>query len=157
MQSVVVVQSPSHVRLFATPWTATCQASLSLTISQRLPKFMSIESATPSNHLNLCHPLNQHQSHFQQVSCSHQWPKYWSFSIIPSKEYSGLISFKTDWSDLLAFQGTLKSSSALQFESISSSAFCLIYHPALTSVHDYWKDRSLDYTDLCQLSDAFAF
>ena len=97
----VVVQSLSSVQLFATPWTAACQASLSFTITWNLLKPMSIESVMPSNHLILCHP---------SFSCPQScWPKYWSFSISPSNKYSGLISFRIDWFDLLAVQGTLKS------------------------------------------------
>ena len=110
------VQSLSHVRLFATPWTATCQASLSITNSQSLLKLMSIESGMPSNHLILCHPLLLLPSTFPSIrvfsnmSVLHiRWPKYWnfSFSISLSNEYSGLISFRMDWWDLLAVQGTL--------------------------------------------------
>ena len=78
-----------------------------------------------------------------------RWPEYLSFSISPSKEYSGLISFRIDWFDLLAVHGTLKSSPALQFKSVSSSALSLLYGPALTSIRDYWKNHSFDYMDLC--------
>ena len=112
------VQSLSCVWLFMTPWTAERQASLSTTNSQGLLKLMSIESAMPSNHLILCHPLLLPPSIFPSIrvfsseSVLHiRWPKYWSFSfsISPSNEYSGLISFRMDWLDLLAVQGTLKS------------------------------------------------
>ena len=113
----VVVQSLGGVRLFVTPWTAALQASLSITISWSLLKFMPIESAMPSNHLVLCCPLRLLSSIFpsirvfsnESVLCI-RWPKYWnfSFSISPSNEYSGLISFRIDWFDLLAVQGTLK-------------------------------------------------
>ena len=111
------IQLLSHVRLFATPWTAACQASLSITSSQSLLKLMSIESVMPSNHLILCHPLLLPSIFpsirvFSSESVLHiMWPKYWrfSFSINPSNEYSGLISFRIDWFDLLAIQGTLKS------------------------------------------------
>ena len=112
------VQSLSHVRLFATPWTAACQASLSITNSWSLLKFVSIESVMPSNHLILCCPLLLLPSIFSSIrvfsneSVLHiRWPKYWSFSfsISPSNEYSGLISFRMNWLDLLAVQGTLKS------------------------------------------------
>ena len=114
---MVVVQSLSHVRLFVTPWTAAHQASLSFTISQNLLKLMSIVTVMPSNHLILCHPLLLPPSIFlsirvfssESVLCI-RWPKYWSFSfsISPSNEYSGQISFRMDWLDLLAVQGTLK-------------------------------------------------
>ena len=109
-----VVQSLGHVQIFETPWTAAQQASLSLTISWSLPKFISIELMMPSNHLILCHPLLLLSSIFPNESAVHiRWPKYWSFSfsISPSNEYSRLISSKIDWFDLLAFQGTLKSNS----------------------------------------------
>ena len=115
---IVVVQSPSCVRLFATLWTVAHQASLSITISRSLPKFMSIELVMPSNHLILCHPLPLLPSVFPSIrvfsneSVFHiRWSKYWSFSfgISPSDEFSGLISFRIDWFDLLAIQGTLKS------------------------------------------------
>ena len=112
------VQSLSHVWLFATPWTAVCQASLSFTISQSLQKLMSIESMMPSNHLIICYPICLLPSVFPSImvfsneSVLHiRWPKYWiySFSISPTNEYSGLISFRMDWLDLLAVQGALKS------------------------------------------------
>ena len=112
------VQSLSHVRLFATPWTAACQASLSITNSQSSLRLTSIESVMPSNHLILCRLLLLLPSVFPSIrvfskeSVLHiRWPKYWSFSfsISPSNEYSGIISFRMDWFDLLAVQGTLKS------------------------------------------------
>ena len=112
------VQSLSHVRLFAAPWTAACQISLSITNSWSLLKLMCIESVMPSNRLILCHPLLLLPSIFSSIrvfsseSVLHiRWPKYWSFSfnISPSNEHSGLISFRMDWLDLLAVQGTLKS------------------------------------------------
>ena len=114
---VVVFQLLTCVQLFATPWTAARQASLS-TISWSLLRLMSIESAMPSNHLTLCHPLLLLPSVFPSIrvflseSVLHiRWPKYWSFSfsISPSNEYSGLFSFRIDWLDLLVVQGTLKS------------------------------------------------
>ena len=87
-----------------------------------------------------------------------RWPKYWSFSISPSKEYSGLISFRIDWLDLHAVQRTLKEPfSAPQFESINSMALSFLYSPILTSVHDHWKNDSFDYMDLCQQSDTSTF
>ena len=112
------LQSLSRVQLFATPWTAARQGSQSITNSQSLLKLMSIESVMPSNHLILCCPLLLLPSIFPSLRAFSnesvlriKQPKYWSFtfSISPSNEYSGLISFRTDWLDLLAVQGTLKS------------------------------------------------
>ena len=112
------VQLLSHVRLFATLWTTTRQASLSITNSQSLFKLMSTESVMPSNHLILCRPLLLLPSIFPSIRVFSnesvlriRWPKYWSFSlnISPSNEHPGLISFRTDWLDLLAVQRTLKS------------------------------------------------
>ena len=112
------VQSLSRVRLFATPWTAACQASLSIINSRGLLKHMSIESVMPSNHLILCRPLLLLPSIFPSIRVFSsesvlliRWPKYWSFSfnISPSNEHLGLISFRMDWLDLLAVQGTIKS------------------------------------------------
>ena len=116
--SSVQIQLLSCVQLFATPWTAACQASLSITNSQSLLKLMSTESVIPSNHLILCHTLLLPPSIFPNIrvfpneSALHiRWPRYWSFSfsISPSIEYSGLICFTMDWLDLLAVQRTLKS------------------------------------------------
>ena len=122
----VVVQSLSHLQPFVTTWTAARQASLSFTISWCLLTFMFIESVMPSNHLVLCHPLLLLPSIFPSIrffsseSALHiRWPKYWSFNISPSNEYSGLISFRIDWFDLLAVQGTLKS--LLQLYSLKAS------------------------------------
>ena len=121
-----------------TPWTAACQASLSITNSWSLLKFMSIESEMPSNHLILCRPLLLLPSIFPSIrvfpnesALPNRWPNYWSFSfsISPSKEYSGLISFRMDWLDLLAGQGTLKS--LLQHHSPKAS---ILQCPALTSL-----------------------
>ena len=118
LEFVQSVQSLSHVRLLVTPWTAAWQASLSITNSQILLKLMSIESVMPSNHLILCRPLLFLPSIFPRIRVFSnesvlliRLPKYWSFSfnISPSNEYSGLISFRIDWLDLLAVQGTLKS------------------------------------------------
>ena len=128
------VQSLSHVRLFVTPWTAACQASLSFTNSRSLLKLMSFELVMPSNHLILCRPLLLLPSIFPSIrvfsneSVFHsRWPKYWSFSfsISPSNEYLGLISFRKDWLDLLAVQGTLKS----LFQHHSSKA-SILWHSA---------------------------
>ena len=150
-KSFVLVQLLSHVQLFATPWTAALQASLSFTISWSLLKLMSIESPMPSNHLILCRPLLLLPSIFPSIwvlssksfLCI-RWPKYWSFSfsISPSSEYSGLISFRVDWLDLLAVQETLKS--LLQQHSskasiLQGSAFFIVQLS-----HDHWKNHSLD-------------
>ena len=119
------VQLLSRVRLFATPWTAARQASLSITNFWSLPKLMSIELVMPSNHLILCHPLLLPPSIFPSIRVFPmnliEWPKFWSFSftISPSNEYSGLISFRMDRLDLLEVQGTLKS--LLQHHSLKSS------------------------------------
>ena len=116
--SVSLVQLLSLLWLFVTPWTAACQASLSITNSQSLLKLMSIKSVMPSNHLILCHPLLLLPSIFPSIrgfsnesALCIRWPKYWgfSFSISPSNEYSGLISFRINWFDLLALQETLRS------------------------------------------------
>jgi len=124
------VQSLSHVQLFVTPWIAARQASLSITNSQSSLKLTSIESVMPSSHLILCCPLlllppiPPSIRVFCNESTLHmRWPKYWSFSftIIPSKEHTGLISFRMDWLDLLAVQGTLKS--LLQHHSSKASIF----------------------------------
>ena len=146
------VQSLSHVRLFATPWITAHQASLSITNSRSLLKLMSIESVMPSKHLILCCPLLR-PSIFpsirvfsnESVLCI-RWPKYWgfSFSISPSNEYSGLISFRMDWLDLLGVQGTLESSPTPQFKSINSSLLSFLFTPTLASIHDYWKNHSFD-------------
>ena len=133
----------------ATPWTAACQASLSITNPQSLLKLMSIESVMPSNHLILRWPLLLPPSIFPSIRVFSnesvlliRWPKYWSFSfsISPSNEYSGLISFRMDYLDLFAVQGTLKS--LLQYhKSINSSVLSFPYGPTLTSIHDYWKNQ----------------
>ena len=143
--------SHSDVSDSATPRTATRQASLSI-ITWSLLKFMSIESVMPSNHLILCHPLLHLPSIFPSIrvfsnkSALHiRWPKYWSFSfsISPSSVYSGLISFRMDWLDLLAVQGTQVSSPTPQFKSINFSALSFLHSPTLTSLHDHWKNHSL--------------
>ena len=145
----VVVQSLSHVQLFSTPWTAAHQASLSFTISQSLLKLTSIELVMPSNHLILCRPLLLLPSIFPSIrvfsnksALPIRWPKYWSFSfsINASNEHPGLISFRMDWLDLLAVQGTLKS--LLQYHSSKASILwcsaCFIVqlsHPSMTTQH----------------------
>ena len=146
--------SLSHIRIFATRWTAACQASLFFTIAQSLLKLMSIELVMPSKHFVLCYPLLLIPSIFSSMrffsneSALHiRWPKYWSFSfdISPSNEHSVVIYFWMDWFDLLAVQGTLKS--LLQHH--SSKASILQQSPffnssTLTSLHDYWKNNSFD-------------
>ena len=141
------VQSYSHIRFFATPWTAACQASLLVTNSQSLLKLMSIEFVMPSNHLILCCPLIPLPSIFPSIRVFSNesvlpigWPEYWSFSfsISPSNDYSRLISFRIDWLDLLAVQGTLKN--LLQLHSskasiLQCSAFFIVQisHPYMTT------------------------
>ena len=165
--SFVVVQSLSHARLFTTPWAAARQAFLSIIISQSLLKPMSIESVIPPNHLILCCPLHLLPSIFPTIrvfsneSDFHiRWSKYWSFSfgISPSNEYSGLISFRIDWFYILAVQGILKSLlQHQQFKSINFSVLNPFFCPALTSIHDYWKNHSFDNLDLCRQSNVSAF
>ena len=134
-RTVAVVQLPSHVWLFATPWTAACQASLSLHHLLKFPKFMSMALVMPSSHLIWC-PLLLLPSIFlsirdfsnELVVCT-RWPKYWisSFNISLSNEYLGLISLKIYWFDLLAAQGTFQGSSpAPQFKGIDSLVLCLL-------------------------------
>ena len=145
------VQLLSCVQLFVTPWTAARQASLSITISWSLPKLMFIESMVPSNHLILCCPLLLLPSIFpgirvfsNELAVCIMWSEHWSFSfsIIPFNEYSGLISFRMDWLDLLAVQGTVKS--LLQHHSskasiLRHSAFFIIQLSHLK--HDYWRNK----------------
>ena len=147
------VQLLSRIRLFVTPWTPARQACLSITNSWSLLKLMSIEPVMPSNHLILCRPLLLPPSIFpsirvflnESVLCI-RWPKWWSFSynISPSNEYSGLNSFRMDWLDLLAVQGTLKSllhHYSSKGSILQCSAFFIVQ---LTSIHDYWKNHSFD-------------
>ena len=146
------VQSFSRVRLFVTPWTAARQASLSITNSQRLLKLMSIELVMPSNHLILCPLLLLLPSIFPGITVFSnesvvriRWPKYWSFSISPSSEYSGL-RLPLGWTGWISLQskGLSQESSTPQFKSISSSVLSFLYSPTLTSIHDHWKNRSFD-------------
>ena len=146
-QAISSVQSLGHVRLFVTPWTAACQASLSITNSRSPPKLVSIELVMPSNHLILCcsllllSPIPPSTRVFSSESVLRiSWPKYWSFNfnISPSNEHPGLISFRMDWLDLLAVQGTLKS--LLQHHSSKASilwgsAFFIVQlsHPYMTT------------------------
>ena len=154
------VQLLSRVLLFATPWTAARQASLSITISRSLLKLTFIKSVMPSNHLILCCPLFLLHSIFPSIRVFSnesvlliRWPKYWSFSlsISPFNEHSGLISFRMDW--LVGFprcpRDSQESSPTLQFKSINSSVLSFLYSPTLTSIHDYWKNHSFNQMDLC--------
>ena len=125
----------------------------SITNSQSSLKLMYIQSVMPSRHLILCHPLlllppipPSIRVFSNESTLRMRWPKYWtfSFSIIPSKEIPGLISFRMDWLDLLAVQGTQESSPTPQLKIIDSSMLSFLYSPTLTSIHDYWKDHSFD-------------
>ena len=143
----------SRVWLFASPWTAACQASLSITNSQSLFKLMSIDSVMPSSHLILCRPLLP-PSIFpsirvfsnESVLCI-RWPKYWSFnfSISPSNEYPGLISWILGWTDWISllFKGLSRVFSTPQFKIINSLVLNFLYSPTLISIHDYWKTIAL--------------
>ena len=148
----------SHVWCFVTPWTAACQATLSISSSQSLLKLRSIESVMPTDHLILCCLHLLPPSIFPSIRVFSnesvlrmRWPEYWSvsFSISPCRAYSGLISFRTDCLISLLSEGLL-SSPTPQFESVHSWVPSLLYGPALTSVHDYWENNSFDYMDLCQ-------
>ena len=155
---LVVVQLLSHFRFFVTPWTAAHQASLSLTISWSLPKFMFIALVMPSSHLIFWCPLllpsifPSIRDFSKELSLLIRWPKYWSFSVSSSSEYSGLISLKIDWFDLLAAQGTLRS---LLLRHSSKILRCSAFFMAQLSqlVHDHWEDHSLDYMDICRQSN----
>ena len=133
-----------------TPRTTARQASLSITKSWSLLK---LKAVMPPNHLILCHPLLFLSSIFPSIRVFSnelvfriRWPKYWSFifSISPSNEYSGLISFRMDWLDVLAVHETLKSSPTPQFKSINSTVLSFLYGAILTTIHDYWKNHSFD-------------
>ena len=151
---ITSVQSLSCVQLLATPWIAAHQASLFITNSRSLLKLTSIKSVMPSSHLILCRPLLLLPSIppsirvFSNKSTLHmRWPKYWSFSfsISPSNEDPGLISFRMYWLDLLAVgKDSQESAPTPQFKNINSSALSFLYSPTLTSIHDYWKNHSLD-------------
>ena len=159
-----LIQSLSHVQLFATPWTAAHQASLSITKSGSLFKLMSVESVMSSNQLILCCPLLLLPSIFPSIRVFSKesvlysrWPKYWSFTfnISPSNEYSGLISFRMDWLDVLAVQGTLQHHSS-KASILQCSAFFMdqLSHPYITT----GKTISLTiHTDLCWQSNVSAF
>ena len=156
-QSIRSDKSLSHVQLFVTPWIAARQASLSITNSWNSLRLMSTESVMPSSHLILCRPLillppipPSIRVFSNESALRMRWPKYWSFSfsISPSNEYSGLVSFRMDWLDLLAVQGTLESLPIPQFKSIKSSALSFLHSPILTSIRDHWKNHSL--TNSCE-------
>ena len=148
-----VVQSLSCVQVFTTPWTAAWQASLSITNSWSLLKLMFIDPMIISKHLILCCPLLCPASIFphirdfsdDSVLCI-RWPNYQSlnFSISPSNAFSGLISFRMDWLDLLESKGLSRVFSNITVQSINSSVLNILYSPTLTSMHDYWKNHSLD-------------
>ena len=161
------VQPLSRVRLFVTLWTVALQASLSITNSWNLLKIMSIETVMLLNHLILCHPVLLLPSIFpsirvfskESVLCI-RWTKYWSlsFSISPSNEYSGLISFRMDWFDLLAVRGTIKSllqHPVQKLQYFRCSAFCMVLlsHPYMITE----KNHSFDYMGLCWQSNVSAF
>ena len=155
----------SRVWLSVTPWIAACQASLSITNSQSLLKLMSIESVMPSNHLILCHPLllppiGLSIRVFSNESTLHiRWPKYWFQLQHQSLQWTP----RTDllWDGLIESpcspRDSQESSPAPQFKSINSSALSFLHSPALTSIHDHWKNHSLDQTDLCWQSNVSAF
>ena len=138
----------------ATPWTAACQASLSITSSQSLPKLMSIESVMPSSHLILCRPLillppipPNIRVFSNESTLRMRWPKYWSFSfnISPFNEHPGLISFRMGLvGSPCSPRDSQESSPTPQFKSINSSELSFLHSPTLTSIHDYWKNHSLD-------------
>ena len=148
------VQSLSRVQLFVTPSITACQASLSITNSRSLPKPMSIVLVMPSNHLILCRPLLLLPSVFPSIrvfsnesALCISWPKYWSFSfnISPSNEYPGLISFRMGLvGSPCCPRDSEESSPAPQFKSISSSVFSFLYNLTLTSIHNYWKNHTID-------------
>ena len=150
-------KSLSHVRLFLTPWAVAHQASLSIIISLSLLKFMSIKLMMPSNHLILCYPLLLPPSIFPSIrvfsnesALCIRWQNYWSFrfNISPSNEYSGLISFRMDWFDLLAIHGFLKSLLPIpQFKSINSLVLSFLYSSTLISIHDYWKKANCKWSN----------
>ena len=161
----VIVQSPSCVRLFVTPWSAAHKAPLSLTISWSLPKFMFIASVMPSSHLIRWHPLLLLPSifptsgTFQWVVCSHQMTKILELQLQhQSFQWIFRVNLPEDWLvwSPCCPRDFQESSPAPQFEGMNSLAFCLLYHPALTMVRDHWEDHSRDYM-LCWQSNVSAF
>ena len=147
------VQPLSRVQLFATPWTAAHQVSLSITDSQSLLNLMSIKLVMPSKHLILCHPLLLLPSIFPSIRVFSndsilriRWPKYWSFSFSTSlsNEYSGLISFRIDWLISLQSKGLSRIFSNTTVKKHQFLVLNFLYSPTLTSIHDHWKNHSLD-------------
>ena len=145
------VQSLSHVQLFATPWTAACQASLPITNSQSPPKTTCIESVMPSNHFILCHPLLLLPSIFpsirvfsNELALHMRWPKYWSssFNISPSNEHPGLLAW-TGWISLQS-KGLTRVFSNTTVQKHQFFGAQLFYDPTLISIHDYWKNHRFD-------------
>ena len=154
------------LQLFATPWTAAHQASLFLTLSWSLLKLMFIDLVIPSNHLIFYSPLlllpwifPRVRVFFNELDLCIRWPKYWSFSfsISPSNQYSGLMSFRIDWFDLLPAKGLSRVFSSTTIRRHQSFRLSLFYSSALTSLHDYWKNHSFDYTDLCLKNNVSTF
>ena len=164
---ISLVHTLSYIQLFATPWTATHQASLSIIISQSLLKLMSIESVMPSNHLNLCCPLLLPPSIFPSIrvfsneSVLHtRWPRYWEF---PLQHQSSLRIFRTDFlqdglvGSPCSPRDSQEPSPTPQFKSINSLALCFLYSSTFTSIHDHWKNHSFDQKNLCRQSNVSAF
>ena len=148
------------------PWTTAFQAFLSITNSWSLLKLMSVNLVMQSSHLILCRPLLLLPSGLpsirvfsNQSALDIRWPKYWSFSfsINCSNEYSGLVSFRIDWLDLLAVQGSLKSLLQHHSSKINSLLLSFLYGPTLTAIHDYWKNHSTDQMNLCRQSIVSSF
>ena len=154
-RSVLLLFSPSVVSSSTTAWTAARQTLLPFTVSQSLLKLMSSELVIPSNHLILHHRLllffliiPHITVYSNELPLLVRWPKYWrfSFSISPSNEYPGLIAFRIDWFDLLGSKDSQEASPTAQYESISSSVFCLLYGSTLVSIQDYWKSHRSIWT-----------
>ena len=152
------VQSLDHVWLFATPWTAECEAFLSFTNSCSLLRLMSIKSVTPPNHLILCHSLLLSPSIFPSIRVFSndsvlriRWPEYWQWIFMTDFLYDWLV-----WSPCSP-RDSQESSPTPQFKNINSSALSFLYSPTLTSIHDYLKNHSCDYMDLCWPSNISAF
>ena len=158
---LVVIQSLSHTWLFVTPWTVAHQDPLSSTISLSLLKFMSTESVILSSatSFSFCLQFFLVSGSFPELALCVTWAKYWSFtfSLSHSNEYSGLVSFRIDWFDLLAVKilSRVFPSTIIRKHQFFSTQ--LFYGPTLTYIHDYWKDHSFDYIDLCWQNDFLAF